>query len=186
MARILGSLPESRGRSILRSLAAGVNPLMRQQLEFQEGEGLRRVLAVVKNLPDSVTVIVQPTLGFLKVDCCLMGHGRLLVVQSAHWKGKILLGKEEQWLGAGKVDIGRPDRRAFVFADRLKWSGWAEGWDIEPVVLFTAGDVDLQAPEPLTMLIDWDEADSFLRGVFLPHLTGPDPGPVIERIGGGR
>jgi hypothetical protein len=184
MANIIGAIPEARKRSLLGTVAAGVNPMVRQENAFREHEGLRRLLEVVQTLPDSVTAIVEPTLGFLKADCCLLGHGRLLVVQTAHWKGKILPGKDGEWLGAGRVDLGRPDRRAFVFADRLAYSGRAEGWDMEPVVVFTAGAVDFHAGDTQAMLIHWDETEQFLRGVFLPHLTGPSPDPIIDLIGG--
>ena len=178
-----GRIPEAPRRKLLGALAAAVNPVMRQKAELEEGGGLRRLLPILADLPEHVAVIMQPALGFfMKVDCCIVAPGRILVVQTMHWKGKILPGKDLEWLGAGQVDLGRPDRRAAQLADRLEYSGHAAGFQVEPVVIFTDGPVDFQGPEPLALLVPWDEVPQFFREI-LPAGDLPDVAPLVALLG---
>lgn len=185
MAKILGTLPPEPRRSLLGSLAATVNPVARQRSEMEEGEGIRRLAGLLAQLPDHVTVIVKPALGWmLHADFCVIGPGRLLVVSVCHWKGKITTGKEEEWLGAGATDLGRPDRRAAYFSRRVEYGPHATGFVVEPVVAFTDGPVDFQGPKPLATLVFWEEALSVLSEVYPAGVAPVDVSHLVTLFGG--
>jgi hypothetical protein len=186
MAKLYGQLPEAPPRNLLGALAAAVNPIARQKAELDAGAGLRRLLPLFELMPDHTAVILQPSLGFfMKVDCGIILPGRILVVQTVHWKGKILPGKNGEWLGAnGTVDLGRPDRRAAQLADKLAYSGHAAGFEVDPVVVFTDGPVDFQGPEPVSLLVQWDEVSQFLRAMVPDEGSLPDMAPLVDLLGG--
>lgn len=181
MAKIIGDLGPGKKRNLLDTVAARLNDQARMRVEGHEGEGLRRLLPLLKALPDHVTVILRPTLGFLRIDCCLIGPGRVLVVQTSHWTGKITHGQKGQWLG-GLVDLGRPDRLATVFCDRLRFSGHARGFELVPVVLFTAGVVDVDSHSSEATFVQWEKAGSFLGSAFPSGLKGFDSSHLIELL----
>jgi hypothetical protein len=166
MAKIIGTLPTETRRHWLGALAAHVSPTARRRAALESGEGLRRLASLLPALPECVTAILRPSLGFMQVDCCLLGPDRVLVVETLHWAGKIAAGERGEWLGAGSVDLGRPDRRAFVLADRLAYSGHARGFRVEPVVICTDGPVEFVGPPPLTRVVPWAEAPEFLAECF--------------------
>lgn len=181
MAKIIGTLPEEPRRSLLGSLAATVNPLARQKAEMEAGHGLRRLAALLEQLPEHVTVLLRPKLGWMMdADCCVLGPGRVLVISAFHWKGKISGGVNEEWLGTGGLDLGRPDRRAAYFAKRLDYSPHFAGMTVEPVVVFTDGPVDFQGPVPVATLVYWEEALHLLSDAFP---TGADPVDLSELVG---
>lgn len=184
MAKIIGQIPEGPRRTLLRAAAASVNSALRQKVELEEFEGLRRLLPLVERLPDSIMAVIRPTLGFMTADLCLVGHGKILVISAAHWKGRITQGQRDEWLGAGRIDLGRPDRRAFVLADRLLFSGRTDDWFVDAAVIFTNGRADLVGIKGTVRLVDWDEAEAFLREFFGTDAAGPDPAPVVQMIGG--
>jgi len=173
MAKIVGTPPASPRRGLLGTLAAGISPAARMRAEMTEGAGLHRLLELVGQLPDSVTAVVRPGLGFfMKIDCCLIGPGKVLAIDTVHWTGKVTAGQHEEWTGALGTDLGRPDRRAFVFADRLAFGGQVGDRVVEPVVICTGGAVDLQGLKPLAPVIPWNEAPSFLGAAFSPGPAG--------------
>lgn len=181
MARIVGTPPKQRRTNILVTAAAYVSPVMRLKKDMEEGMGRQRLLAVLRKLPDSVTVVVHPTLGiYMHTDFAVIGPGRVMLVCAAHWKGAIGRGREkDEWLGAGTVDLGRPDRRARLLADRLAYSGHAGALSVEPVVVFTDGPVAFGGPEPEVPLIQWAEAEQILLQTFPP---GPAPAETDQLV----
>ncbi|HYF79087.1 MAG TPA: nuclease-related domain-containing protein [Symbiobacteriaceae bacterium] len=187
MAKLIGTLPAEPRRSLLGSLAATVNPVARQRTEMEEGQGIRRLVGLLEQLPDYVTVIVKPSLGWMMyADCCVIGPGRLLVISAVHWKGKISTGKEDEWLGAGMTDLGRPDRRAAFFAKRVEYGGHAGDMVVEPVVVFTDGPVDFQGPKPLATLVFWDEAQRLLSEVYPAGAEPVDVSGLVQLLHGGK
>ncbi len=180
MAKIIGDLGSGRKRGLVDAVAARLSSQARLRVEGHEGAGLRRLLPILQRLPDHVTVILRPTLGFLRTDCCLIGPGRVIVIQTSHWNGKITAGKKGQWMG-GLVDLGRPDRLSTVFCDRLRFSGNARGFELVPVVLFTAGAVELDMnDESEATLVPWEQAESFLSTAFPSGLMGFDSSNLIQ------
>jgi hypothetical protein len=185
MARIVGTLPDEPRRSLLGGLAATVNAVARQKAEMEAGQGLRRLVPLLGQLPDAITVLVGPTLGWMmQADVAVIGPGRVLVISAVHWKGKITAGMEQEWRGAGSIDLGRPDRRAAYFAKRLEFSGHAGALSVEPVVVFTDGPVDFQGPEPLAALVHWDEALELLASAFPPDAPSGDAAELVKLLGG--
>jgi len=178
MAKIIGDLEPSKRRGLYDTVAARLNARARLRVEGYEGAGLRRLIPLLASLPDHVTVILRPTLGFLRIDCCLIGPGRVVVIQTSHWVGKVTQGQKGQWLG-GTVDLGRPDRLATVFCDRLRFSGHARGFELVPVVLFTAGFVDVTSDATEATLVQWEKAESFLGAAFPSGLMGFDSSHLI-------
>jgi len=179
VAKIIGNLGPGKRRGLLDAVAARLNDQARLRIEGHEGEGLRRLLPFLEALPDHVTVILRPTLGFLRIDCCLIGPGRVLVVHTSHWNGKVSLGQKEQWMG-GLVDLGRPDRLSTVFCDRLRFSGHAKGFELVPVVIFTAGAVELASDSSEATLVPWEQAGSYLAAAFPTGLKGFDSSKLIN------
>lgn len=155
------------------SLVARLSETARITAEREEGEGLRRLAGLLNKLPDSATVVLRPKLGFMQVDCCVFGAGKLLVINTLHYRGVIEPGEREVWVGPkGGPDLGRPDRRAFVFCDRLAYAELAKGLEVEPVVVCTEGPVDVRAVEPQTTLVQWAEAESFFTRQFPAGVAG--------------
>lgn len=185
MAKIIGTLPQAPRRSLLGSLAVTVSPVARQKAEMQEGEGIRRLAALLEKLPANVIVLLQPKMGWMMDgDCCVIGPGRVLVIAAVHWQGWITTGPDEEWRGAGGTDLGRPDRRAAYFARRLEYSGHAPGLSVEPVVVFTAGPVDFHGPEPVAPLVHWDGAHSVIAGAFGNEPSEVDVSDLVRLLGG--
>jgi hypothetical protein len=181
MAKIIGDLPQGTRRSLVSSLSARFSEAARLKADREDGEGLRRLAGVLSQLPDDVTAVLRPTLGFMQGECCLIGPGKVLVVQTLHFRGKIVLGQKEEWIGhPGSVDLGRPDRRAAVLCDRLAYSGNGRGFSLEPVVICTEGPVEFDAPAPLAPLVPWTEAATFLTQAFPGGVVGFDTRPLIE------
>jgi hypothetical protein len=184
MAKIIGTLPQGARRNLLGSVAARFSEGARLKAEREEGEGLRRLFPLLERLPESVTVVLQPTLGFMTGECCVVGPGTALVIQTLHFRGKITLGEKEEWLGQpGGQDLGRPDRRAAIFCEKLEFSGHARGFALEPVVICTDGPVQLEAPTPQAPLVAWEDATGFLAQAFPGGLKGFDPAPLIKLLG---
>jgi hypothetical protein len=181
LAKIIGNLGPGKRRGVIDTVAARLNEQARLRIEGHEGEGLRRLLPVLERLPDHVTVILRPTLGFLRIDCCLIGPGRVLVVQTLHWSGKVTTGQKGQWLG-GVVDLGRPDRLATVFCDRLRFSGHVRGFELVPVVLFTAGSVELVRDSSEITLVPWEKAEISLGAAFPSGLKGFDSSHLVNLL----
>lgn len=185
MAKFIGTLPQAPRRSLLGSLSATVNPVARQKAEMQEGEGIRRLAALLEKLPAHVTVLLQPKMGWMMDgDCCVIGPGRLLVMAAVHWKGRIGTGPDEEWRGAGGTDLGRPDRRAAYFARRLQYSGHAAAFTVEPVVVFTDGPVDFHGPAPEATLVYWHEALEVIAGAFQDESEPIDVSELVRLLGG--
>lgn len=185
MAKILGRLPEKKKREIVRSVTALVSGTSRMQAEMEEGYGPHALAERLQamELPDGVTVILRPTLAFLNADICIIAPGKVLVINALHWTGEIGLGKRTEWTGArGSVDLGRPDRRAHLFCDRLAYSGLSRGFELEPVVVFTAGPVTYQADEPEANLVQWAELEEFLQRSLPKDLTGFSPTELIKTL----
>jgi hypothetical protein len=172
---------------LLGSLAAVVSPAARQRAEMEAGQGLRRLVGVLEELPDYVTVILRPAMGWmLHADCCVIGPGRVLVISAVHWKGTIAADKDGQWLGTGYTDLGRPDRHAAYFAQRLAYGPWARGMEVEPVVVFTDGPVKFLGPKPLATLVFWEEARALLLEPFPPGAAPPDVADLVQLLHGGK
>lgn len=175
MAKILGKLAEKKKREFVRSMTAMVSDLARLQAEMEEGFGPHELAERLKGLalPDSVTVVLRPTLAFLAADACIIGSGKVLVFTALHWAGDIGQdGKKGEWTGGrGGIDLGRPDRRAHLFCDRLAYSGLARGFEIEPVVLFTAGPVQYLGEQPQATLVQSAELEEFIRQRFPDGVT---------------
>ncbi|HWI66394.1 MAG TPA: nuclease-related domain-containing protein [Symbiobacteriaceae bacterium] len=185
MANVIGKLPEEPRRGLLGSLAATVNPVARQRAEMEEGQGIRRLVGLLEQLPDNVTVIIRPKLGWMMdADLCVIGPGRVLVISAVHWKGRIQTGENEEWRGVPGTDLGRPDRRAAYFAKRVEYGGRAAGLTVEPVVVFTDGPVSFGGPEPLATLVYWNEALSVLAEVFPAEAPAPEAGELVRLLGG--
>lgn len=181
MANILGNLPKEARRNLIGSLAARVSETARLKAEFDEGEGLRRLVDMVERLPDNVTAVLRPSLGFgLVADAVVIGPGTALVVCTLHWKGAVSEGERGEWLGAGKTDLGRPDRRAHVFATRLDFSGHARGYQVEPLVVCTEGPVDLKNLETKAPVVQHSEAQAYLAERFRTGAAGFDPSGLID------
>lgn len=183
MAKIIGAPPKEARRNLLGTVAAAVSPVARQKLAMEEGEGLRRLLPLLEELPDSVTVFLHPSMGFFgKAECVVAGPGTVLVLATLHWKGKVTKGENNEWRGMGNVDLGRPDKRASWFADRLYNGGYTEGLHLESVVVCTNGPADLDGVDCIATVVPWDGAARFLEQVFAPG--GPAPERLLELLGG--
>lgn len=183
MAKIIGQLPEAPRRGLGTALMARLNETARLKAEMEEGEGLRRLFPLLEALPDNVAVVLKPTLGFMRIDCCIIGPGRIMVIKTAHYKGTIKPGEQGEWRGGGgAIDLGRPDRLANTFCDRLQFSGNARGFEVEPVVFFTAGPVGFEAGESLATLVPWEEAVGFLVTRFPPGVEGFKAEALIELL----
>jgi hypothetical protein len=186
MAKILGKLAEIKKRDLVRSITARLSDLARLQAEMEEGYGPHRLAARLKELalPDGVTIILRPTLAFLNADICLVAPGKVLVVTALHWSGEIgQQGKKGEWTGAGgSVDLGRPDRRARLFCDRLEYSGLAKGFDLEPVVVFTGGPVQYLGEPPEATLVQWAELEEFLRNRLPAGVAGFSAADLLQAI----
>jgi hypothetical protein len=183
MAKIYGQLPGAARRGLVSALMARLSETARLQVEMEEGEGLRRLFPLLEALPDNVTVVLKPTLGFMRIDCCIIGPGRIIVLKTAHYKGTVKAGEQGEWRGgAGTIDLGRPDRLANTFCDRLQFSGNARGFAVEPVVIFTAGPVEFEAGTPLATLVPWEEAAGFLTVQFPDGVDGFSPEALITLL----
>lgn len=185
MAKIIGRPPEIKKRTLLRSLTARLTQTARIQAELEEGYGplelARRLEGLV--LPDSVTIICRPTLGFLHADVCLIAPGVVLVINALHWSGEIGLGQKAEWTGQkGTVDLGRPDRRAALFADRLVWSNLARGFAVKPVVVFTAGPVAHPAEQAEAAVVQGDELGEYLNHQLSEKVAGFNPAELIKTL----
>jgi len=183
MAKVIGSLPRETRRNLLGTMAAAVSPLARQKQEMEEGAGLRWLLPILEQLPDSVSVFLCPSLGFFgRAECVVAGPGTVLVLATLHWKGMITTGENDEWRGAGNTDLGRPDKRALWFADRLAYGGYADGLHLEPVVVCTGGRAALSGLAPLATVVQGEEFSGFLQQVLSPG--GPMPDRVLAVLGG--
>ncbi|MFZ5813971.1 MAG: nuclease-related domain-containing protein [Bacillota bacterium] len=185
MVKIYGKLPERKKRDLVIGLSSMVSATARMQAELEEGQGPHLLAERLRGmgLPDGVSIILRPTLAFLHADICLIGGGKVLVINALHWSGEIGRGKKGEWTGAkGAVDLGRPDRRAYLFCDRLRYSGLADGFAVEPVVVFTAGPVRCHEPEPQATLVQWAELEAFLRRSLAGPEAGPSPAGLIETL----
>lgn len=186
MAKLVGTPPRQRRSNILVTAAAYVNPIMRLKKDMEEGVGRQRLLEVLQQLPDSVTVVVHPTLGlYMHTDFAVIGPGRVMLLCAVHWKGPIGRGRErDEWLGAGAVDLGRPDKRARMFAERLAYSGHAGRLSVEPVVIMTDGPVQFGGPEPEVPVIQWAEAAQILRETFPPGQAPVESDSLAKLLAG--
>lgn len=181
MAHVLGTMPAAGARSLLGSLKARMSDAGRRQLEMEEGEGLKRLVGLLQRLPDTVTAVIRPTLGFMHVDAVVGAPGRLLVINTLHWSGEIAVNEKGAWTGAGgKVGLGRPDRRAFTFADRLQFSGRTEGFRVTPVVICTAGAVTVLSADTEVDVVAWTQAEQLLQD--LAGGQGPDPTLLVKSL----
>lgn len=178
MAKIVGQIQDRAPRGWISVLTGRLSPAARLRAEASAGEGLRRLLPLLESLPEAVTAVLHPSLGFMAADCCVVGPTGVLVVQTVHWTGPIRTGEKGEWLAGGR-DLGRPDRQAAVFADRLRFTEYAAGLPVQPAVIFTAGEV--QRPEGAeAVLVPWDQAGRFLREQFPDGLTGQAPPELIQ------
>jgi hypothetical protein len=183
MAKIIGDLPQGNRRSLVAVLSSRFSEAARLKADREDGEGLRRLTGLLHALPDDVTAVLRPTLGFMQAECCLIGPGKVLVVQTLHFRGRITVGQKEEWIGhPGSMDLGRPDRRAAVFCDRLAYSGNGRGFSLEPLVICTEGPVELAAPAPLASLIPWADAPRFLAQAFPDGVIGFDTRQLVEML----
>lgn len=183
MAKIIGNLPTDRKRGFLNAIASRVSDSARLRTEAAEGEGLRLLLDAVRTLPDQVTVVLGPSLGFMmKAECCIIGPGKALVINTLHFRGAVREGEKSEWIGSGGIDLGRPDRRTHLFADRLRFSGNAEGFTVEPMVVLTAGAVEFGNLRPMVPIVTLDQLRVELARLFPPNLVGPDPAGLIRSI----
>lgn len=167
MAKTMGQWPSLKAPGLVTRLTARVSEPARLQAEAAAGEGYRRVETALQDLPDAVTLLRGPVLGFsMQVDGCLLGPGRIVLFTLLHWKGTITLNEQGAWTGsAGRVDLGRPDRRAALFADRLSHSGLAGSLDVEPIVILTGGPISY-AGTAEALLVPLDELDGYLATAF--------------------
>jgi hypothetical protein len=170
MAKLMGRWPTQRAPGLLSRLTAWVSETARLQVEAATGEGFRRLEPYVAALPDSVTLLRGPVLGFsMSVDGCLLGPGRVVVFNVLHWKGPIGQSEKGGWTGAGgRVDLGRPDRRAALFADRLRFSGLAGSLDVEPILILTGGPIQYSGTEPEAVLVPLVEFPAYAATAFQP------------------
>jgi hypothetical protein len=187
MAKILGKLLAKKQRAFVRSMTALVSEVARLQAEMEEGYGPHVLAERLRelDLPDSVTIVLRPTLAFLTADACIIGPGKVLVISALHWSGEIGQdGKKGEWTGAkGGVDLGRPDRRAHLFCDRLAFSGLAKGFELEPVVVFTGGPVKyLGGEQPQATLVQWTELEAFLKQRLPAGIAGFSASDLIKVI----
>lgn len=173
MAKMMGSWPSLKAPGLLTRLTANLTESARLQAEAAAGEGYRRVESVLQELPATVTLVRGPRLGFsMQVDGCLLGPGRVVLFALLHWSGAITLNEQEAWTGLkGRVDLGRPDRRVALFADRLRHSGLAGELDVEPIVILTGGSISY-AGAAKALLVPLAELDRYLETAF------PDGGPL--------
>lgn len=181
---MIGTLPPKKQRDVMRTLTAMVSDLRRVEAEMVEGWGPHRLAARLGelDLPTDVTVVLRPTLAFLHADLCIIAPKRLLLINALHWKGLIQGGEKEKWFGGkGTVDLGRPDRRARLFCDKLAYSGLAAGFSLEPIVLFTAGPVEFKGGDPEATLVQWDQLEPFIRQ-RLAEVPAGAPGDVAGLI----
>lgn len=167
MAKFMGKWPSPKAPGLLTRLTASVSESARLQAEAATGEGYRRVESVLQNAPESITLLRGPVLGFsMRADGCLVGPGRVVLFSLLHWKGAITLNQQGAWTGlGGRVDLGRPDRRAALFADRLRHSGLAGSLDVEPIVILTGGPISY-AGATEALLVPLDELDGYVATAF--------------------
>lgn len=186
MTKILGKLPAKRKREFVKSMTSLLSDTARLQAEMEEGYGPHALAERLReiDLPDSVTVVLRPTLAFLNADVCIIGPGKVLVITALHWAGDIgQAGKKGEWTGAKSIDLGRPDRRAHLFCDRLAYSGLSKGFDLEPVVVFTGGPVRyVGAEEPQATLVQWAELEEFLYERLPAGVAGFSAAELIKVI----
>lgn len=162
----MGQWPSLKAPGLLTRLTANVSEPARLQAEAAVGEGYRLVESVLQGLPDTVTLLRGPVLGFsMKVDGCLLGPGRVVLFTLLHWKGRIAVNEEGAWTGQGRVDLGRPDRRAALFADRLRHSGLAGSLDVEPIVIVTGGSISYAGASE-ALLVPLIELETYLATAF--------------------
>lgn len=181
----IGSLPGIKPRSLAQRLTAPLSAAGRLQAELEEGQGPHRLAErlLAMELGDEVTLVLRPTLAFLSADLCLVGPGRALVLNALHWTGEVALGKKGEWRGAGgRVDLGRPDRRANLLCDRLIYSGNAQGMELEPVVVFTAGPVKYLGDAAEATLVQSDELDGFIRSRIAAGAVGLTAAQLIRAV----
>ena len=183
MAKIIGTIPTDRKRGFLNALASRVSESARLRTEAAEGGGVRLLLDAVRSLPDQVTMVLTPTLGFMmKAECCVIGPGRILVINTLHFRGAVREGQKTEWIGTGGIDLGRPDRRTHLFADRLRFSGNAEGFSVEPLLVLTAGAVEFGSLKPMVPVLTLEELRAELARLFPANLVGPDPADLIRSL----
>jgi hypothetical protein len=170
MAKLMGQWPSFKSPGLLTRLTTRINEAARLQVEAAAGLPFGRVEPVIQSQPDSVTLLRGPVLGFsMKADGCLLGPGRVVVFSLLHWRGAIALNDQGSWVGqAGRLDLGRPDRRAALFANRLQFSGLAGALDVEPVVITTGGPVSYAGPTE-ALLIPLEDLDGYLETAFQPE-----------------
>lgn len=180
MARIVGEI-ETKQRGLMAAVTSRLSGAARLRAEAEEGEGLRRLMPLLEKLPDTVTAILRPTLGFLRIDCCIVGPGKVLAVQTLHWTGTVATGEKGHWM-SGRTELGRPDRTVTVFCNRLGFSGRAKGFDLVPVVLCTGGPVKMLAQPDQARLVQWDEAEEFLRSTFPDGVFGFNQSELISSL----
>lgn len=167
MAKLMGQWPTPKAPGLLTRLTARVSEAARLQAEAAAGEGYRRLEPVLTHLSDSITLLRGPVLGFsMRVDGALLGPGRVVLFSLLHWRGAIGLNEQGAWTGfGGRVDLGRPDRRAALFAEKLLHSGLAGSLDIEPIVILTAGPISY-AGATEALLVPLDDLDGYLATAF--------------------
>jgi|GEM_PF-2981324 len=185
MANIIGRLTEKKKRDLLRSVTALVSGTARMQAELEEGFGphLLADRLTAMSLPDSVTIVLRPTLAFLHADICLIAPGKVLVLNALHWAGPIGQGKKGEWTGAnGSVDLGRPDRRARLFAERIEYSGLTKGLEVEAVVVSTAGDLSYAGSEAEAKLIQSSQLEEYLHTTLPKNVAGFPTAELIKAI----
>lgn len=163
----MGQWPSLKAPGLLTRLTANVSESARLQAEAAAGEAFRLVESALQGLPDTVTLLRGPVLGFsMQVDGCLLGPGRVVLFSLLHWKGAITVNEQGAWTGAaGRVDLGRPDRRVALFADRLCHSGLAGSLDVEPIVILTGGPISYTGASE-ALLVPLDELEEYLATAF--------------------
>lgn len=168
MTKLMGNWPTLKAPGILTRLTASVSEPARLQAEAAGGLPFERVEPILKRLDDSVTLLRGPLLGFsMRADGALLGPGRVVVFSLLHWRGTIGQNEMGAWTGAaGRVHLGRPDRRAALFADRLRHSGLAGELDVEPIVIVTGGALTY-AGATEALLVPLDDLESYLATAFL-------------------
>lgn len=172
MTKLMGQWPVLKPPGLLTRLTAPLNDAARLKVEGAAGEPFRRLEARIQSQPDFVTLLRGPRLGFsMQADGCLLGSGRVVVFSVLHWRGAIHLNEEGAWTGqGGRVDLGRPDRRAALFANRLQFSGLAGALDVEPIVIATGGPIRYAGPTE-ALLIPEEELEAYLETAFQPDAT---------------
>lgn len=185
MAKVIGKLTDVKKRKLLHNVTAAVSTSARLQAELEEGHGPHLLAERLRSLdlPDDVTIILRPTLSFLNADIGIVAPGKILIINALHWAGDIGQGKKGQWTGAGgRVDLGRPDRRAHIFCDRLAYSGLGRGFEPQAVVVFTGGAVRYLGEEPQATLVQWAELEEFLRKSLPSGVAGFSDAQLIQAI----